>query len=244
MQGYCHMLSKHSQVLWPRDASGVEQCPFTSPVLIEGYPGVYFDYDLEAGILTGFDDVARQATVYDYDPDLPEPQPIPGPHSEIEVRPYTEEENARADALQNDAAVKQAQADLERAVQLNAAPAELQALQEATLANEGIEEGDPWRQPTGAHDAYPLGAIVTHNDKTWESTVAANVWEPGVSGWMEAGPGIPDWVQPTGAHDAYPLGAVVRHNGLVWESLVASNVWEPGAPGSETLWAEIPDPEA
>jgi hypothetical protein len=43
--------------------------------------------------------------------------------------------------------------------------------------------GDPWVQPQGAHDAYDLGAIVTHNGSTWESNVAANVWEPGVYGW-------------------------------------------------------------
>lgn len=42
-----------------------------------------------------------------------------------------------------------------------------------------------WVQPTGSHDAYPLGARVQHNAKRWESTVAANVWEPGVSGWAE-----------------------------------------------------------
>lgn len=40
-----------------------------------------------------------------------------------------------------------------------------------------------WVQPTGAHDAYPLGAKVTHKSKTWTSTTAANVWEPGVYGW-------------------------------------------------------------
>ena len=27
------------------------------------------------------------------------------------------------------------------------------------------------------------GATVTHNGQTWESTHAANVWEPGVFGW-------------------------------------------------------------
>jgi len=40
-----------------------------------------------------------------------------------------------------------------------------------------------WVQPTGAHDAYPLGAKVLHNGDTWQSTIAANVWEPGVTGW-------------------------------------------------------------
>jgi len=38
-------------------------------------------------------------------------------------------------------------------------------------------------QPTGAHDAYALGAIVAHNGQLWISTVDANVWEPGVYGW-------------------------------------------------------------
>jgi hypothetical protein len=150
----------------------------------------------------------------------------------VTTRPYTAEENTAADAAANGAAVAQAQAEFERALALNA-EAELAALQAAILAAEGIQQGDPWRQPTGAHDAYPLGAVVSHNGSTWESLVAANVWEPGVSGWRDAGPGIPDWVQPTGAHDAYPLGAVVRHIGKVWESLVAGNVWEP-----PEQWAE------
>lgn len=34
------------------------------------------------------------------------------------------------------------------------------------------------------HDAYPLGAKVTHKGKTWTSTTAANIWEPGVYGWV------------------------------------------------------------
>jgi hypothetical protein len=42
-----------------------------------------------------------------------------------------------------------------------------------------------WVQPQGAHDAYKLGDKVRHNNKTWESTINANVWEPGVYGWVE-----------------------------------------------------------
>jgi len=44
---------------------------------------------------------------------------------------------------------------------------------------------DEWVQPTGAHDAYAIGAKVTHNGSKWESTVDNNVWEPGVYGWIE-----------------------------------------------------------
>lgn len=46
---------------------------------------------------------------------------------------------------------------------------------------EQTTDGAPaeWVQPSGATDAYPLGAEVTHNGKAWVSKVAANVWEPG-----------------------------------------------------------------
>ncbi len=55
-----------------------------------------------------------------------------------------------------------------------------------------VKVGDPaeewpnWSQPVGAHDAYDLGAKVTHNDKHWISSISNNVWEPGVPGWDEA----------------------------------------------------------
>lgn len=47
------------------------------------------------------------------------------------------------------------------------------------------EEWPEWSQPVGAHDAYALGAKVSHNGKHWTSTTANNVWEPGVYGWEE-----------------------------------------------------------
>jgi hypothetical protein len=40
-----------------------------------------------------------------------------------------------------------------------------------------------WVQPTGAHDAYALGFIVTHLGQNWISDYAANVWAPGAFGW-------------------------------------------------------------
>ena len=48
------------------------------------------------------------------------------------------------------------------------------------------EEWPEWRQPTGATDAYYLGAKVSHNSKHWISDIDGNVWEPGVYGWTEA----------------------------------------------------------
>jgi hypothetical protein len=86
----------------------------------------------------------------------------------------------------------------------------------------------PWKQPVGPQDAYALGDIVTHNSARWRSTIAGNVWEPGVSGWQDATTDIPNWIQPTGAHDAYVKDALVKHNGDLWLSLLDTNVWEPG----------------
>jgi len=48
-----------------------------------------------------------------------------------------------------------------------------------------IEEWPEWRQPVGSEDAYALGAHVSHNGSHWESTIPANVYEPGVYGWTE-----------------------------------------------------------
>lgn len=50
-----------------------------------------------------------------------------------------------------------------------------------------LEEWPDWVQPTGAHDAYDIGAKVSYNGKRWTSDIAANVYEPGVYGWSEAG---------------------------------------------------------
>ena len=48
------------------------------------------------------------------------------------------------------------------------------------------EEWPEWIQPTGAHDAYPLGAKVSHNGKHWINTGKdGNEYEPGVWGWDE-----------------------------------------------------------
>lgn len=41
-----------------------------------------------------------------------------------------------------------------------------------------------WTQPTNANP-YMKGDVVTHSNKTWESTTDNNVWEPGVYGWTE-----------------------------------------------------------
>lgn len=58
-----------------------------------------------------------------------------------------------------------------------------------SLFTEKTPEGviTEWKQPTGAHDAYNTGDQVLYNDKTYESTIDANVWNPEEypEGWNE-----------------------------------------------------------
>lgn len=63
----------------------------------------------------------------------------------------------------------------------------------------------PWLQPSGAHDAYRTGAMVTFGGAIYRSLIDANVWPPDVypTGWLlvpaeDADPGndIPPDVDP------------------------------------------------
>ena len=49
-------------------------------------------------------------------------------------------------------------------------------------------EIEVWKQPTGAHDAYRVGARVhfpTKDDPVYENDVDYNVYAPNVTGWHE-----------------------------------------------------------
>ena len=145
----------------------------------------------------------------------------------IDLATLTDDE---LDALRREVLIEQ-----ERRYMLASAPQQAEQLAQQWADARGRRDGDEWRQPQAAFDAYPQGAVVTHNGKTWESTTPANVWEPGVSGWREqatADPDtgeetVPDYRQPTGAHDAYKKGDRVTWNGSVWESVIDGNVWTP-----------------
>ena len=54
---------------------------------------------------------------------------------------------------------------------------------EILAGQDGTDIGE-WTQPDSTNP-YMTGDRVTHNGKTWESTVDNNVWEPGVYGWCE-----------------------------------------------------------
>lgn len=114
---------------------------------------------------------------------------------------------------------RQVREEQERRHKITSAPAVINRANADYLTATGVETGQPWRQPTGAHDAYPAGWQVEHDGKTWE---------PGMSGWREVG-GAPEWVQPTGGHDAYNIVDRVTFEGRVYESTIAANTWSPTA---------------
>lgn len=64
-------------------------------------------------------------------------------------------------------------------------PALFTRVYEGAYQEDGQTEIQEWVQPTGAHDAYQMDDVVTHNGSTWKSTVDNNVWEPSVYGWDE-----------------------------------------------------------
>lgn len=70
------------------------------------------------------------------------------------------------------------------AIQANWPPDQAASL--FSLAANPAEEWPEWIQPTGAHNAYAMGAKVTHDGKRWISTADANTWVPGEYGWEEA----------------------------------------------------------
>lgn len=151
--------------------------------------------------------------------------------AEVDRHPATAEQIA-ADQRPTPDALAAARAELDRIVYVATAPDQLATVNALALQTEGIADGQEWRQPTGAHEAYPQGFTVAWAGKTWTSTVPANVWEPGVANWTQVTTGGPaEWVQPSGATDAYAKGAIVTHNSKTWTSTVDANVWEPGVFG-------------
>lgn len=95
----------------------------------------------------------------------------------------------------------------------------------------------PWVQPTGAHDAYPLGARVEYNGNIYESTIDANVWAPDVTGWKNLTAGESD-VWEDGV--SYSVGDEVTHNEKHYRCLQAHTAqvgWEP--PNTPALWEAI-----
>lgn len=99
------------------------------------------------------------------------------------------------------------------------------------------DETPEWVQPTGAHDAWPLGARVMFGGEVWISTLANNVWQPGVTGWTrEGGDPVGAW----SAGVAYNVGDRVSYQGSTYECRQAHTSqagWTPVA--VPALWLKL-----
>lgn len=154
---------------------------------------------------------------------------------------------------------------LDEKARRDSAPAVEEALdsaaQEYHAANppDTTDDGTPvWRQPVGAFDAWPVGAVVAHAGKRWRNILPkVNVWEPGADGpvptWEElrepeppadgqtppvdtdpdSEPEVPAWAPGV----AYPVGHLVTHGGATYRVVQAHTSqtgWEP--PAVPALW--------
>lgn len=131
------------------------------------------------------------------------------------------------------------------------------AAQEYHAANppDTVDDGTPvWRQPVGAFDAWPVGAVVAHAGKRWCNILPkVNVWEPGNDGpvpaWEELREPEPPSDGQTPPIDepaprvwapgiGYVTGEVVTHDGATYRVVQAHTSqtgWEP--PAVPALWA-------
>ena len=123
-------------------------------------------FDSNGVLREGWDDTTRTVTTYDETGAV------------ASSRPYTADENANADAAaqaQADANAARARAETHEAI-LDAT---------AALMVEAHTDGQPWVQPTGAHDAYAKGDRVNFNGQDYESLIDGNTWSPSdyPAGW-------------------------------------------------------------
>ncbi len=116
---------------------------------------------------------------------------------------------------------------------------------EAPGTGSGVRSWPVWRQPTGAHDAYPLGWVTRHDNKLWRSDRAANVWEPGTTdaGWIDVtaeltgvDPPETPTAEPWSASASYAVGDLASRGGVVYRCLIAhgaeyAGTWGPPATG-------------
>ena len=110
-------------------------------------------------------------------------------------------------------------------------------------------DGRAYVQPTGSHDAYPLGAIVSFNGKQYKSLINANVWTPTAypGGWAEVTETVPPVPEPEPiSADPWVAGESVKAGDLrMYDEKIYSAVqphttqegWEP--PKVAALWALV-----
>ena len=108
----------------------------------------------------------------------------------------------------------------------------------AKSAGRSLAHGEPFSTPTGAHNAYPNGVIVTHDGKLWRATRSGANGTPGESpDWRQvaADGEILPW-QTVWAGQEYEQGDQVHHEGRLWEAERLTG-HEPGTEHSG--WTDI-----
>lgn len=113
------------------------------------------------------------------------------------------------------------------------------------------EQGAPYTQPQGAHDAYTLGDVVSYEGRRWKSLLAVNVWAPGVvaGGWepVNTDPDDPE-PEPVPVDD-YPAwepgiavkpGELYAHQGGLYQTIQAHTTQPDWAPDLvPALWKKV-----
>lgn len=145
------------------------------------------------------------------------------------------------------------QTEQERRYTLATAPA--QAAQVAQQYRSAVEAALPplqegkhrdWTQPSGAHDSYPKGAIVSHSGKIWESQHPANVWEPGTDSrlWKDVTASAPPpeptpSAAPFKAGESVKVGDLRTYKSVVYRAISAHTTADHWAPDvAHSLWAK------
>lgn len=154
----------------------------------------------------------------------------------LPVIDYSTLTDAEVTALKSAASLEE-----QRRLRVARAPEQAEAVAATYLKDIGRTSGTAWVQPTGAHDAYPLGHKVTYNGKTYESLIPANVWAPDLDArWWKDLTTVPAPGAWSGASVAYKVGDVVTYNGSSYQCLQAHTSqagWTPTA--VPALWKKV-----
>jgi len=150
----------------------------------------------------------------------------------------------QAETDRRTAAANQSQALTEAALALDRALI-------AQLVADNAMYGREWQQPTGAHDAYPVGSSVAWKGKVWESLIPANTTTPGSDprwwadvtasanqtpdpgGTAPEQPAVPPWATGT----VYKVGDLVTYEAATYRCIQAHTSqagWTP--PAVPALW--------
>lgn len=110
-----------------------------------------------------------------------------------------------------------------------------------------IVDGRPWAQPTGAHDAYPLGSTVVDDGHLWESAHPFNVWKPGTGDlWIDRGEASTPDPLPLDEYPVWEPGIAVKvgdlyaHQGDLYSAVqdhTTQPAWTPDL--TPALWKKV-----